>query len=419
MSVDSILVWANDYRASLILAGLVATIAVAIWATRRAIRSGRPDTWLSRVALLAGFGWSAEGMWEVATQTLHLSTGFAIGVFTFFEIQLLTSMLRAERAQKLFNHPGRHGTSAWMTALVAGGIAATAGDSTAEMLLRLAVPLMVTNQWWVGMTGDGVTRRVDAITWTLTPRRLLVALRLARPGEQELATVDQRRQELAIARVSHRLHTSQSTKKRARFQRRLHKLAMHADDATLDAARQHLERTWQAADRTRPATVEELEFVAAAREAQQTAELRAQQDRNLLAVAEEVQAELHHKVEELQAELQDTTARLRAELHAQRDRNVPQTNPDHASEGLHIEGSRTRKPAAKFTRRTLEETVELFKNHHAQNPGISKEEMATKLRITTRRLHDVMKETGLTLGIEAEVPAPVFAVNGSHVPADV
>lgn len=61
-------------------------------------------------------------------------------------------------------------------------IAAMAGDSPVEVGLRLAVPLMVAHQWWIGMTGDGTDRPADAITWTWTPRRILVTLGLAQPA---------------------------------------------------------------------------------------------------------------------------------------------------------------------------------------------------------------------------------------------
>ncbi len=53
--------------------------------------------------------------------------------------------------------------------------------SLVKVLLRLAVPLLVTHQWWMGMTGDGVTKPADAISWTWTPRRVLVELGQAAP----------------------------------------------------------------------------------------------------------------------------------------------------------------------------------------------------------------------------------------------
>src|SRR5204863_4971197 len=90
------------------------------------------------------------------------------------------------------------------------------------------------------------------ITWTWTPRRILVALGLARPGEHDLTTVDRQRHIRAIATVSHRLHSTSWTWRRSWLQARLRRLAMNADDDMLDAARLRVQRVWQAADRTRP-----------------------------------------------------------------------------------------------------------------------------------------------------------------------
>ena len=140
----------------------------------------------------------------------------------------------------------------WLIALVAGVIAAMAGDSPVEVALRLAVPLLVANQWWVGLTGDATDKPADAITWTWTPRRVLVALGLARPGEHDLTTVNRERHIRAIATVSHRLHSTSWTWRRGWSRARLRRLAMNADDDMLDTARVRVQRVWQAADRTRP-----------------------------------------------------------------------------------------------------------------------------------------------------------------------
>lgn len=74
-----------------------------------------------------------------------------------------------------------------------GCTAAAAGDTFVGVLLRLAVPLLVTHQRWVGMTGDSVTKPADAISWTWTPRRILVELGLARPGAKGFGSVDRDR----------------------------------------------------------------------------------------------------------------------------------------------------------------------------------------------------------------------------------
>jgi hypothetical protein len=254
----NLLAWAGEHRELLILVGLGLTVLLLVWTVRRAVKSGRPDRWLARLSFLVGFAWSGEAMWEVATQRLHLSYVFAGFAFFLFESQMATAMMRAERHQALHHHPGKHGRSVWLIAVVAGAIAAMAGDSPVETVLRLAVPLLVAHQWWVGLTGDGTDKPADAITWTWTPRRVLVTLGLARPGDHDLTTVNRERHVRAIAVVSHRLHSTSWGWRRTWCHARLRRLAMHSDDAMLDDARARVERVWQAAVRTRPVDPAEL-----------------------------------------------------------------------------------------------------------------------------------------------------------------
>ncbi|GAA0936383.1 hypothetical protein GCM10009558_050200 [Virgisporangium aurantiacum] len=272
----------RDHAPALVVGGLAVCVTLLAWLVWRAVRSGRPDGWLARLSFLVGFAWSGEAMWEVATQKLRLSPVFAGFGFFLFEAMMATAMIRAERAHAERGRAGRHGRAVWLIAVVAGLIAAMAGDSAVEMGLRLAVPLLVAHQWWVGLAGDGVARPADAISWTWTPRRVLVAVGLARPGVTDLSTVDRERQVRAVAKVAHRLH---STSWRWRWRRgwcqmRLRSLAMRADDAVLDAARARVERVWRAAERTRPATPAELEAVASARADAEAARAEAERARS-------------------------------------------------------------------------------------------------------------------------------------------
>lgn len=308
-----VLAWADAHGEVLTLAGLAASVLVLAWIVRRAVRSGRPDKWLSVVSLVVGMSWSAEAMWEIATQRLNLSIAFAALVFFVFESQLGVSMLRADRHQRVHNHPGRYGRTAWLIAVVMGVVAALAGDSAVEAALRLVVPLLVTKQWWDGLTADGTTRAAEAITWAWTPRRILVALGLARPGRQDLMTVDRQRHILAVARVSHRLHSTGSRWLRAWHQGRLRRLAMTSDDDILAAARAHVERVWRSADMTRPLAPEDLEAVAAAKAAQAEAEARAEAETARRLKAEEEASRRAETVQRLSDEARAEIGILRAE----------------------------------------------------------------------------------------------------------
>jgi hypothetical protein len=331
--------WGRDHRELLVVAGLGLTVLLLAWAVRRAVRSGRPDKWLATLSFLVGFGWSGEAMWEVATQKLHLSPVFVGFAFFLFESQMATAMLRAERHHKQHRHPGKHGRAVWLIAVVAGVIAAMAGDSPVEVGLRLAVPLLVAHQWWVGLTEDA-ERPADAITWTWTPRRVLVALGLAKPGEHDLKAVDRERHIRAIATVSHRLHSTAWAWRRNWMQTRLRRLAMNADDEMLDAARLRVERVWQAADRTRPIDAADRTLAAAAHAEAETARAEAEAARTAQAdavaraeaAAAKAEAEatrrtgVEAEVETLRAQMDaEATDRVKAQAEAEAARAEART----------------------------------------------------------------------------------------------
>lgn len=315
-------------RNALVVGGLAVTVFTLVLVVRRAVRGGRPDTWLTVVSMLLGFAWSAEAMWEIATGTLHLSAYFAAPAFIVFESMLAVAMLRAERSQRLRQHPGRYGRSAWLIAVIMAVVASLSGDTLVESVLRFAVPLLVTKQWWDGMTGDGVTRPADAITWTWTPRRILVRLGLARPGEQDLQTIDRERHVRTIAVVSHRLHSTSLGWRRSWCHARLRRLAMRADDAMLDAARSRVERVWQAAERTRPVDPADRTLAAEAEaarvEAEAAREAAAEATTHAQHAAEEAEAEAGRRaVAEAEAEAlrkrleAEAAGRARAEAEAE------------------------------------------------------------------------------------------------------
>lgn len=322
IDVSVVAAWGRDHAPALIIGGLAICVILLAWLVRRAVRSGRPDAWLARVAFLVGFAWSGEAMWEVATQKLRLSPVFAGFGFFLFEAMMATAMIRAERAHTERGHAGRHGRSVWLIAVVAGLIAAMAGDSVVETGLRLAVPLLVAHQWWIGLADDSAARPADAISWTWTPRRILVAAGLARPGVTDLSTVDRERQIRAVAKVAHRLHSTTWSWRRGWCQMRLRSLAMRADDAVLDAARVRVERVWRAAERTRPATEAEREAVASAHAAVARAEAAAAQAQAEAAAAraEAEAADVNMAAARAEAErARDETARALAEAARTRD----------------------------------------------------------------------------------------------------
>lgn len=320
----------GDHRSSLIVGGLALTVSVLAVLVRRAVKSGRPDKWLTVVAQVLGYSWTGEAMWHIATAILHISPWFAGFAFFVFESMQFVQILRAERHQNLHGNPGKYGRAAWQVALVMSVVAALSGTTAVEVCLRFAVPILVTKLWWDGLTGDGVTEDSDAITWAWTPRRILVAIGLAKPGEQTLEAADRARQIRIIAKVTHRKHTTRSKWLRGRYEKRLGKLAMNADDAMLDDARATVERVWRADDRTRPLNPQEHTLIsdakaeieaatASAAAADERAAAAETQQRRLQAMYEQTDRTAQHaqlQVETLQDEL-DRTRRQHEQQIAQ------------------------------------------------------------------------------------------------------
>lgn len=172
------------------LMAIAASALALAWIARRAVRSGRPDRWLSAIAVVVGYGWSAEAMWEVATIKLGVGAGFALLAFFVFESQLGTSMLRAERHKATRIRRDRHIRAAWITAAIAGGVVAFAADSPVEVVLRPVIPLLVVYQWWVGLTDEDQADDETPSSWAWTPRRLLIRLGAIRPGAGDVVTLD-------------------------------------------------------------------------------------------------------------------------------------------------------------------------------------------------------------------------------------
>lgn len=230
-------------RPEVMLAGLVLSVLVLGWIVRRVrriARSERPDDVLSNLAMLIGLGWSSEAVWEL-TGRLGFPLELRLLLFFVLEVLLTLAMIRAKRNMREHGHPGRSGRTAW---IVAGGmalVAAAASSSFAEAVLRILIPILVTNQWWDGLVGEGTKRREDATSWRWTPRRLLLWLGAIEPGERDVESVHRERLTQTMTRLEfRRRHGSGRSATRAKA--RLAQLSLTADDEVIAAVRERVDR---------------------------------------------------------------------------------------------------------------------------------------------------------------------------------
>ncbi|MBG0560746.1 hypothetical protein [Actinoplanes aureus] len=228
-------------RREVIAAGLLLSVVLLTWAGRRLARSSRPDGPLSRIAMIIGLGWSSEAVWELTGRIPGFPAGPRVLLFAVLEILLLVSMIRADRHVREHGWPGRAGTTAWIIAVSMGLVAAAVSHSAAEALLRLAIPLLLTKQWWDGLVGDQAKRPEWATSWRWTPRRFLLWLGAIEPGERDVETVHRERLTQQMTNLEfRRRHGSERQRKRAA--RRLARLSLAADDTIIDQVRARVDR---------------------------------------------------------------------------------------------------------------------------------------------------------------------------------
>lgn len=261
-TVATVETWWSEHGYQLLLAAMSVVVLVLAVTLYRARRRGRLDRWVSAVAGIAVLGLSAEGMWVVAVERLHLPPVLAVITFAVFELAMISSAMHAtaqyhrtttrdEYGQIITpGHPGRHGTVVWAIAATAGVIVSLNSSSFVEVLLRLALPVLAAGMWWTTLTSEGTSRPEG--TWRWTPRRLLVRLGAIEPNERDLADVTRDRRIAAMTATARRVH--REARPRRWHVARLERLALRADDDMIREVQSRVERAHFARDLTAPGT---------------------------------------------------------------------------------------------------------------------------------------------------------------------
>lgn len=220
-------------------AGLLAIALAALLI--RSVRRTNPDTIAVRVAVLLASAFSAQGMYEVATQRLGLPWWIAGGLFVVAEAAMLASGVRAHRMWERTSRLGPHGRFVWAIAVVAGFIVSLNAHSPSEYVLRLAMPLLAAGLWWMGyVTDEAKARAVDAITYRWSLRRIGVVLGIIEPGDRDLATVNADRLIRRMTTHAHGVHHGRIL--RGWHRARLRRLTLLSDDAAVTEVQQRVAR---------------------------------------------------------------------------------------------------------------------------------------------------------------------------------
>jgi hypothetical protein len=287
-------------------------------------RRKRFNRWVSAVSGVAVLGLSAEGMWMVAVQKLHLAPEVAVCVFFVVEALMLNSATHARAYYKATTvrdddgkiikpgRPGKHGRAVWIIAAVGGTVVAFNAHSVTEFLLRLALPLGWALMWWNELTQDGTSESEETSRWRWTPRRLLLWLGAIEPGDRDMKTINRDRLRATMTELRCELEAAPE-KKRDKIERKLRKLARDADDSDIAEVGGRVTRAEQVKNLTAPGAED--------RHAAELAELRAAHER-----------ELTEARKATRAELEDEYRQQYAELTAEQERQVEQFRAELAGE---------------------------------------------------------------------------------------
>lgn len=231
----------------------IAALVLLLW---RVVKRGKQDKLATAFAVLVATVFSADGMFEVATERLHLAAPLALVVFGVAEAAMLAEATRAARLHKATGSLGIHGRAVWAIAISAGIIVSLNGTSVIEFLLRLGMPILVAALWWLGYQDQATRERLaGAISWTVSPRRILVWLRLAEPGDVTVSDAATARLTKRMTVAAFRLHTTNSERAKARRTLKLQLMTLSADDAVADTVVANVNRAYGIVDRTAPGAV--------------------------------------------------------------------------------------------------------------------------------------------------------------------
>jgi hypothetical protein len=246
-------VWAQVGSAlvghQLLLVAALAVSAVALWGISRQVRKfargSKKSKALTNIAMVMGFGWSSEAVWQV-TGRLHMGYELRIPLFAILELLLTIAMIRTEESLEKDGTPGRSGKTVWVISAGMSLIAAAASASLAEVLLRLIIPFFVTNTWWEGVASRVTKKTADGMDgpstrrWTL--RRFLLWIGAIEPGKNDIKTVHRERLTHQMTRLYYlKLHGWKKLSRRR--DARLAKLTLVADDEILVEVMRRVRRT--------------------------------------------------------------------------------------------------------------------------------------------------------------------------------
>jgi hypothetical protein len=165
---------------------------------------------------------------------------------------LLNAGYEAEQHRRRYGTPGPHGRYVWVIALTTGTIASLGDPTLVGSVARFVLPLVAAGLWWTTLIAPrkGDTKQMIAArqarargrsaVWAVTPRTVLVAAGLMRPGDDlSVSEAERERRIRRMVVLADRVHSAPAggrVNRRASARlRRLARLATAEDVAEVRA----------------------------------------------------------------------------------------------------------------------------------------------------------------------------------------
>lgn len=179
---------------------------------------------------------AAQGMYVFFSQALGMPTPLLVMCFSFIELMVVTSAMRARRSQIDTGSAGVDGIAMWVLTIASGILAATHADDTGTLLLRLMAPLIAAWGWERSMKLERrqLTGEDHGLNWRWSPQRLLVRWGIADPTDRSTAEVAVERRLADLARAADNVRLAQTTSRSARRERKMVQRLHRAIDKAAD-----------------------------------------------------------------------------------------------------------------------------------------------------------------------------------------
>lgn len=158
---------------------------------------------------------------EGDVNALGMAPGIAVFAFLVFEAMLLNAGYEAEQHRRRHGTPGPHGRYVWVIALTTGTIASLGDPTLVGSVARFVLPLVAAGLWWTTLTAPrkSDTKRMIAArearapgrstVWAVTPRTVLVAAGLMRPGDDlSMSQAERERRIRRMVVLADRVHSA-------------------------------------------------------------------------------------------------------------------------------------------------------------------------------------------------------------------